>query len=192
MATLLFRPFVTFVGIHEFHTSPQLVLRNLYDTVKVTRTNREGIMNITEYSERDSALIDALVDVWEASVKTTHDFLTVKGIAEIKQYVPQALAGIPVLAVAHDEQGKPVGFMSTDGGKLEMLFLAPESRGTGIGRALLEYGIREHGVRELAVNEQNPQARGFYEHMGFVVTDRSEIDDQGGPYPILYMRLQAK
>ena len=123
MATLLFRPFVTFVGIHEFHTSPQLVLRNLYDTVKVTRTNREGIMNITEYSERDSALIDALVDVWEASVKTTHNFLTVEGIAEIKQYVPQALAGIPVLAVAHDEQGKPVGFMSTDGGKLEMLGL---------------------------------------------------------------------
>ena len=40
---------------------------------------------------------------------------------------------------------------------------------------------------ELFVNEQNPQARGFYEHMGFAVRERSELDEQGNPYPILFM-----
>ena len=39
------------------------------------------------------------------------------------------------------------------------------------------------------VNEQNPSARGFYEHVGFAVCGRSERDEQGGPFPILYMKL---
>jgi putative acetyltransferase len=39
------------------------------------------------------------------------------------------------------------------------------------------------------VNEQNPQAKGFYEHMGFQVYKRTDTDEQGNPYPILYMRL---
>ena len=31
-----------------------------------------------------------------------------------------------------------------------------------------------YGVRELTVNEQNPQAVGFYEHLGFSVWKRTE------------------
>lgn len=30
---------------------------------------------------------------------------------------------------------------------------------------------------------------GFYERMGFRVCRRTETDEQGGPYPLLYMRL---
>ena len=36
------------------------------------------------------------------------------------------------------------------------------------------------------MNEQNPQARGFYEHMGFQVYKRTELDEQGNPYPLIY------
>lgn len=43
-------------------------------------------------------------------------------------------------------------------------------------------------MSELTVNEQNPAAAGFYRHMAFAVYRRSELDEQGGPYPILYMR----
>lgn len=39
----------------------------------------------------------------------------------------------------------------------------------------------------MTVNEQNSQARGFYEHMGFKVVEWATVDDQGNPYPILYM-----
>ena len=71
---------------------------------------------------------------------------------------------------------------------LEMLFLAPEMRGKGIGKALLQYGIENYTVNELCVNEQNPQAKGFYEHMGFEIYQRSPLDSQGSPYPILHMQ----
>ena len=40
----------------------------------------------------------------------------------------------------------------------------------------------------MAVNEQNPLAKGFYEHMGFHVYKRTDYDEQGNPYPLLYMR----
>lgn len=45
-------------------------------------------------------------------------------------------------------------------------------------------------MNELAVNEDNPQARGFYEHMGFKIYQRNKLDDQGNPYPVLYMKSE--
>lgn len=44
----------------------------------------------------------------------------------------------------------------------------------------------------LMVNEQNPQAKGFYEHMGFRVYKRIDLDEQGNPYPLLYIGLMEK
>lgn len=67
----------------------------------------------------------------------------------------------------------------------------PRRRGEGLGRALLTWAIGAYGVDELAVNEDNSQARGFYEHMGLKVVSRSETDDQGGPYPILVMKREG-
>ena len=58
----------------------------------------------------------------------------------------------------------------------------------GIGRWLLEYGAEHYGSRELTGIEPNPQAVGFYEHRGFVTYKRTDRDEQGGPYPLLYMR----
>ena len=51
-------------------------------------------------------------------------------------------------------------------------------------------GREFYTVNDLAVNEQNPLARGFYEHMGFEVYKRTEYDEQGSPYPLLYMRIR--
>ena len=80
--------------------------------------------------------------------------------------------------------------MGVDNERLEMLFLSPAQRGMGLGRQLLEYGVRNYGIREVTVNEQNPQARIFYEHMGFRVYKRTDCDEQGNPYPLLYMELE--
>lgn len=140
--------------------------------------------------DRTSLLVEQLLDVWERSVRETHLFLSDGEIQEIKKYVPAALTAVPDLIVETNTEGTPIAFMGIDGGKLEMLFLAPEERGRGLGRKLLEYSITEYGVKELTVNEQNPQAKGFYDHMGFRVRERSEIDEQGNPYPILFMELQ--
>ena len=145
-------------------------------------------MDILELTGRTPALLAQLLDVWEGSVRATHHFLTEEEILRIRAYVPEALAGVERLFAALDETGRPVGFMGVQDGSLEMLFLAPEARGKGFGRRLLQYGIDHCGVERLAVNEQNPAARGIYEHMGFAVYKRTDTDEQGGPYPLLYMR----
>ena len=109
---------------------------------------------------------------------------------EIRGYVPQALREIQHLIVAEDKDGHPAAFMGIEGQKLEMLFLSPRERGKGLGKRLLQYGIENYGVNDLAVNEQNPLAKGFYEHMGFCVYKRTDLDEQGNPYPLLYMKRE--
>ena len=146
-------------------------------------------MRIVELESRTPECLDRLLEVWERSVKATHTFLSGGEVEAIKAYVPQALREVPRLVAGEDERGVPIGFLGAEGQRLEMLFLLPEARGKGLGRALLQYGMDRYGLRELAVNEQNPQARGFYERMGFHVYRRTETDEQGGPYPLLYMRL---
>ena len=143
---------------------------------------------IREARNRDAGFILSLLNVWEGSVRATHLFLSDQEIGRIKQYVPQTLREIPHLLVAENEAGSPVAFAGIDGHKLEMLFVSAEQRGKGVGKRLLQYAADAYGVNELAVNEQNPQAKGFYEHMGFQVYKRSETDEQGDPYPILYMK----
>ena len=130
-----------------------------------------------------------LLGAWERSVRATHLFLSDGEVRSIREYVPQALLGAAHLLVAEDEAGAPAAFMGVEDGTLEMLFIDPEERGKGLGSRLLRRGIESYGVRRLAVNEQNPRAAGFYEHMGFEAYARSETDEQGNPYPILYMRL---
>lgn len=145
-------------------------------------------MKIIEIRDRNSLLIDQLLNVWESSVKATHLFLSEREIGNIRKYVPQALKEIPHLMIAEDDNQVPVGFMGIAARRLEMLFISHGERGKGYGGELLRYGIEKYAVHDLAVNEQNPLARGFYEHMGFEVYRRAELDEQGNPYPLLYMR----
>lgn len=146
-------------------------------------------MKIYEATGRSPELIEALLKVWESSVRATHLFLSGSEILNIKKYVPEALRGVEHLIVADDESGSPVAFMGVENGSVEMLFIQAEERGKGVGRQLMEKGIRDYSVNRLTVNEQNPQAKGFYEHMGFQVYRRTELDEQGNPYPLLYMKL---
>ncbi|WP_125573802.1 GNAT family N-acetyltransferase [Levilactobacillus huananensis] len=145
-------------------------------------------MKIIEVKTRPTALIEQLLAVWEGAVKATHRFLSAEEIAAIKQYVPQALLEVPHLIVVENDEQVPVGFMGITNQHLEMLFIAREEEGKGLGKALINYGLEKYAVNDLAVNEQNPQAKGFYEHMEFATYKRTEQDEQGNPYPLLYMR----
>ena len=145
-------------------------------------------MNFFEASIRTPDLIASLVSLWEASVWATHLFLSDPEILRIKAYVPRAISGVTHLIVAENDQGTPIAFMGTEGPRLEMLFLSPDQRGKGLGKKLLQYGILHYGVHELTVNEQNSQAVGFYQHLGFEAYKRTEQDEEGSPYPLLYMR----
>lgn len=140
--------------------------------------------------ERSEKLITELLNVWEDSVRATHNFLSNEEIEKIKEFVPQALSNIAHLIIETDENKIPIAFMGIEKQKLEMLFITSKCRGKGIGKKMLLYGIENYKINDLAVNEDNPQAKGFYEHMGFKVYQRNELDDQGNPYPVLYMQLE--
>ena len=143
-------------------------------------------MKIYEIQTRTPQLIEELMSVWEDSVRATHLFLSDAEVKSIKEYVPQALKDVEHLVIA--ESKKSVAFMGTQNGRLEMLFISPKERGKGIGKHLLQYGFQNYGITEVTVNEQNPQAVGFYEHMGFETYKRTNMDEEGAPYPLLYMK----
>lgn len=148
-------------------------------------------MGINEIKDRTPLLIQQLLEIWEKAVRATHLFLSDNEIKNIKKYVPQAINGIAHLVVVENEKKYPVAFMGIEGQTLEMLFITPEERGNGLGKRLIQYGIENYSIRKLAVNEQNPLAKGFYEHMGFQVCKRTDHDEQGNPYPLLYMKLNG-
>ncbi|HEX5818554.1 MAG TPA: acetyltransferase [Gemmatimonadales bacterium] len=133
---------------------------------------------------------DALLLLWERSVRATHAFLAEADIDFYRPLVREALGSdaleVWVLATEADE---PMGFLGLEGNRIEALFLAPEHRGAGGGRRLVEHAQALHGGElRLDVNEQNGGARGFYEALGFEVVGRSELDGTGRPYPLLQMR----
>ncbi|MDO5011804.1 MAG: GNAT family N-acetyltransferase [Intestinibacter bartlettii] len=146
-------------------------------------------MKIIEVKERTITLINQLLEVWEDSVKATHLFLSNEEIKNIKEYVPQALKEVSHLVVIESEDNVPIAFMGIEGTKLEMLFIKNSERGKGLGKQLLNYGIENYSINEVTVNEQNPNAKGFYEYIGFKMYKKTELDEQGKPYPILHMRL---
>ena len=144
-------------------------------------------MIIEEITNREK-IIDLLIPIWESAVKATHLFLTEKEIEHIKEYVPQALNNVQHLIVAKDGNDVLIAFAGVEGHKLEMLFVSEKKRGLGIGKQLLQFAIKNYFIEELTVNEQNPLAISFYEHMGFKIYKKATHDEQGKPYPILYMK----
>lgn len=129
-----------------------------------------------------------LVAIWRSAVDATHDFLAHAHRNEIENDLTSDYFPVVTLSIA-ELDGQPVGFSGVLDGNLEMLFVDATRRGAGIGTALLEHAITEHGITKVDVNEQNASAAGFYAHRGFEVSGRSETDGAGRPYPLLHMKL---
>ncbi|MDG3002682.1 acetyltransferase [Paludisphaera mucosa] len=142
-------------------------------------------MTIVPVAEADHP---RLVEIWEASVRATHDFLSEAAIQVMKPLILHEYLHAVDLAACEDS-GRLVGFLGTAENRIEMLFVTPEVRGRGVGRRLVEHAVGRLGCDEVDVNEQNPQAVGFYIRMGFRVAGRSERDGQGNPFPLLHMKL---
>lgn len=136
------------------------------------------------YSRPDEG--DRAIEIWRNAVDATHDFLTPEDRAAIDELVCGFLPNAP-LWVAVDAQDRPLAFMLVDAGHMEALFVDPECRGTGLGAALVKHGLSLHPSMTTDVNEQNGQAVGFYERMGFRRTGRSPLDGQGRPYPLIHL-----
>ncbi|MFW0792487.1 acetyltransferase [Gordonia sp. CPCC 205515] len=127
-----------------------------------------------------------LVEIWRSSVDATHDFLRTADRDAIEQRLATDYLPSVNLVVA-EEGDRVVGFAGVDADKLAMLFVDADHRGTGVGSALLSEVFDANAVRFVDVNEANMQAVGFYRRWGFDVIERSELDDDGRPYPLLRM-----
>nr|WP_293300771.1 acetyltransferase [Allomuricauda sp.] len=136
----------------------------------------------TEYKE--------VVRVWESSVRATHHFLKEEDIEYFKPLILNTYLDAVELRCMRNDENNILGFLGVAEQNLEMLFIDPEHRGKGVGKSLLDYAMENLNVTKVDVNEQNEQAVGFYEHFGFEVIGRSELDSSGKPYPILHMALK--
>ena len=138
---------------------------------------------------RKSTLTDGarVMEIWRRAVDATHDFLSAKDRKDIEAEVTAFLPSAP-LDLAVDETGRAIGFMLLHGNHLEALFVDPDFRGSGIGRGLVEDALKRQPDLSTEVNEQNLQAIGFYERLGFERCGRSAIDGQGRPYPLILLR----
>ena len=131
-----------------------------------------------------------LIQVWEASVRATHHFLPEVYLQYIKSILPRAFSHVQLYVYMHTDE-TICGFAGVDEDKIEMLFIDPSMRGKGVGRKLITFCMQQLGANKVDVNEQNQQAVDFYQHIGFIVTGRSELDGAGKPFPLLHMQLAS-
>ncbi|MCT2406953.1 GNAT family N-acetyltransferase [Chryseobacterium antibioticum] len=129
-----------------------------------------------------------IMEIWESAVKATHHFLAEEDFEYFKEVIPRDyLPNLEVYVITENRIAE--GFAAVAEGNLEMLFIHNESRRKGLGRTLYEFMKDKTGLTKVDVNEQNPQAIGFYEKMGFRQIGRSEKDGSGKDYPIIHMSL---
>lgn len=134
-----------------------------------------------------------LQEIWESSVLATHDFLKDEDFKEIQQLlIPAYFPQVTLYKAISKEDGEILGFLGTQANRIEMLFIDDQFRGQGAGSALLKFAIQSIQINELDVNEQNESALAFYQHHGFQITARSDVDGSGKPYPTLTLKLSIK
>lgn len=83
--------------------------------------------------------------------------------------------------------GNPIGFLVLSGAHVDALFVAPDWIRRGVGGALLNHARSLRQRLTVNVNEQNGSALSFYRAQGFVVSGRSQTDDEGRPFPLLHL-----
>ncbi len=118
--------------------------------------------NIFVATEKD---YPELSELWEASIRSTHHFLSEEDIQYYKPLVQNVYFPAVQLYIIKNKDNRISGFLGLSDDLIEMLFIHPDEQGKGYGKTLLEF----------AVNER--------------VIDRDETDAQGKPFPILHMQL---
>ncbi|WP_266158807.1 acetyltransferase [Dyella silvatica] len=143
-------------------------------------------MPIRKRVEADNA---NLAEVWRRSVTATHTFLTDADIQELYPQVRDVYLRRVEVWVCVTVEGDIAGFIGMGGSHVEMLFVEPARRGRSVGTRLLDHVKSMHQTLTVDVNEQNPQAHGFYRRYGFNDVGRSDTDAAGRPFPLIHMAL---
>jgi ribosomal protein S18 acetylase RimI-like enzyme len=140
----------------------------------------------------------AIADVWHAAWHDAHaphvpsDLLAHRGQDHFARLAPDLIARS---VVAENDSGV-VGFVTVTGDELEFLFVAADSRGSGVSRELLRAGERRIGATFdtawLEVVSGNARARRFYERNGWtdVGTRDAAVPTPDGDVVVAYHRYE--
>lgn len=104
-------------------------------------------------------------------------------------WVRAAFSGLPPLLTGFVIAGPARGDDLAGRGEVYAIYVDPAVQGRGVGRALMETGLRglqTRGYPEaiLWVFEANTPARGFYERMGWAADGTAKAFEIGGAAPI--------
>lgn len=148
-------------------------------------------MSHPQISTATSEDIHHLFQVWESSVRATHSFLNESDIQTLCPMAKSVISDFTPIYCLRRPNGEPYAFMGVREREIDMLFVHADHRGAGAGRVLIEFALGTLHADRVDVNEENPQAIGFYQHFGFQTVGRSAQDGYGNDYAILHMALIA-
>lgn len=120
-----------------------------------------------------------VMEIWLEASRIAHSFVPMsywEATAPLVEgeILPQADTRVFV------REGRVEGFLSLiEGDHIGALFVAPQSQGQGIGRALLKDCKARRELLTLAVYKQNLQAVGFYQSQGFSVLEERTQEETG-------------
>ncbi len=130
-----------------------------------------------------------IVDIWEASVRATHTFLSEPDIQELRPLIlNEYLMAVTLFCVRED--GKILGFLglSPTRSKCSSSGLTPAARESA-NNLFASPSTKKASAKSMSTNKT--QAVGFYEHLGFATGGRSPLDPQGKLFPVLSMERKT-
>ena len=116
----------------------------------------------------EEEMFERMLEIFEASVRATHDFYTEEDIERHLSMVRNSLSCPCHYFCIDKENGNIVGFVSLIGRYIDMLYVHPDYFSMGYGRELLDIALNEFRADTLCVLEQNTRALEMYKRRGFV------------------------
>jgi putative acetyltransferase len=132
---------------------------------------------------------DALTEVWERAARSTHPFMSDEDFTDLVPRIRDLL--LPSMDVWLAEAGdRPLGFVGARDDHVELLYIAPEAQGRGLGPVLLAR-VRDGGPRSVEVYAGNAVGLGFYRSQGFRETRRDPTDVAGRSFAVVHLERDA-
>ena len=131
-------------------------------------------MKLSPATPGDADILAAILSAW---IDATDWMVRIHTPEEDRRFVAGLIAQGGV-TVARDPG--PVGFVDRAGATVRALYVAPDRRGEGVGKALLDHARAEAETLDLWCFQANEGARAFYAREGFVEAGRTAGDNDEG------------
>lgn len=86
------------------------------------------------------------------------------------------------------------GFMEIDGQEIVKFYVDSFFKGKGIGKRMMNYALSHFDIKYLWALEKNEDALGFYQKMGFKISDERKLEEGTSEYllKLIYQETSKK